>query len=60
MSATINIEGFSEYFNNAPVIQVPGRLYPVEVEYCPYNDLILNSADIINVFLLIYCFMIYI
>lgn len=43
MSATINIEGFSEYFNNAPIIQVPGRLYPVDVEYCPYNDLILNN-----------------
>lgn len=45
MSATINIEGFSEYFNNAPVIQVPGRLYPVDVEYCPYNDLLLNSNN---------------
>lgn len=40
MSATINLKGFSEYYDNAPVIQVPGRLFPVEVEYCPYNEMI--------------------
>ncbi|KAH3837771.1 probable ATP-dependent RNA helicase DHX34 [Dreissena polymorpha] len=35
MSATINIELFSNYFHDAPVIQVPGRLYPIEMEFCP-------------------------
>ncbi|GFS00064.1 pre-mRNA-splicing factor ATP-dependent RNA helicase DHX15, partial [Elysia marginata] len=35
MSATINIGLFSGYFNDAPVIKVPGRLYPIELEYCP-------------------------
>ncbi|KAG8195923.1 hypothetical protein JTE90_001157 [Oedothorax gibbosus] len=35
MSATINIELFSEYFNNCPVIQVPGRLFPIEMKFCP-------------------------
>ncbi|KAH9520121.1 DEAH (Asp-Glu-Ala-His) box polypeptide 34 [Bulinus truncatus] len=35
MSATININLFSHYFNNAPVLKVPGRLYPIELEYCP-------------------------
>ncbi|BFY97868.1 hypothetical protein BsWGS_00907 [Bradybaena similaris] len=35
MSATINIDLFSSYFNNAPVVKVPGRLYPIELEYCP-------------------------
>ncbi|CAL1264449.1 unnamed protein product [Larinioides sclopetarius] len=35
MSATINIELFTEYFNNCPVIQVPGRLFPIQVKYCP-------------------------
>ncbi|XP_052792364.1 probable ATP-dependent RNA helicase DHX34 [Mya arenaria] len=35
MSATINIELFSNYFHEAPVIQVPGRLYPIEMEFCP-------------------------
>lgn len=31
MSATINIKVFSSYFNNAPVLQVPGRLFPIQV-----------------------------
>ncbi|UYV65359.1 DHX34, partial [Cordylochernes scorpioides] len=35
MSATINIELFTEYFNNCPVIQVPGRLFPIQVHYQP-------------------------
>jgi ATP-dependent helicase HrpA len=32
-SATIDTEKFSKAFNSAPVIEVSGRLYPVEVEY---------------------------
>jgi ATP-dependent helicase HrpA len=32
-SATLDTEKFSKAFNDAPVIQVSGRLYPVEVEY---------------------------
>ncbi|KAM4567081.1 putative ATP-dependent RNA helicase DHX34 [Odontesthes bonariensis] len=35
MSATINIKLFSEYFNSAPVLQVPGRLFPIQVTYQP-------------------------
>lgn len=31
MSATINIKLFSSYFNDAPVLQVPGRLFPIQV-----------------------------
>lgn len=31
MSATINIKLFSEYFDQAPVLQVPGRLFPIQV-----------------------------
>lgn len=30
MSATINQETFSDYFGNAPVIEIPGRTFPVE------------------------------
>ncbi|XP_032240622.2 probable ATP-dependent RNA helicase DHX34 isoform X1 [Nematostella vectensis] len=33
MSATINIDLFAGYFEGAPVIQVPGRLYPIQVQY---------------------------
>jgi len=31
MSATINIELFTSYFKDAHVIQVPGRLYPIDM-----------------------------
>jgi ATP-dependent helicase HrpA len=34
-SATIDAERFSQHFDNAPVIEVSGRLYPVEVRYRP-------------------------
>ncbi|MDG2460547.1 MAG: ATP-dependent RNA helicase HrpA [Luminiphilus sp.] len=32
-SATIDVERFSEHFNGAPVIEVSGRTYPVEMHY---------------------------
>ncbi|XP_032083423.1 probable ATP-dependent RNA helicase DHX34 isoform X4 [Thamnophis elegans] len=35
MSATINIRLFADYFGEAPVIQVPGRLFPITVIYEP-------------------------
>jgi len=34
-SATIDTEKFSHAFENAPVIEVSGRMYPVAVEYFP-------------------------
>ena len=34
-SATIDAQRFSRHFNDAPVIEVSGRLYPVEVRYRP-------------------------
>ncbi|KES15918.1 HrpA-like helicase [Gilliamella apis SCGC AB-598-P17] len=34
-SATIDVERFSNHFNNAPIIEVSGRTYPVEVRYRP-------------------------
>ena len=37
-SATINTERFSSYFNDAPIIEVSGRSYPVEIEYRPLVD----------------------
>lgn len=37
MSATINIDLFRSYFGEggAPVIQVPGRLHPIKLQYMP-------------------------
>ncbi|VDK47196.1 unnamed protein product [Anisakis simplex] len=38
MSATINLELFTAYFDNAPVVKVSGRLFPVEVQYLPIKE----------------------
>ena len=37
-SATIDLERFSRHFNNAPVIEVSGRTYSVDVEYIPHEE----------------------
>jgi ATP-dependent helicase HrpA len=34
-SATIDVEKFARHFNNAPIIEVSGRTYPVETWYRP-------------------------
>ena len=36
-SATIDAERFSKHFNGAPVIEVSGRMFPVEVRYRPFK-----------------------
>lgn len=38
MSATLNTEKFSSFFNNCPVFRIPGRLYPVQVNYLFTDD----------------------
>lgn len=35
MSATVNLDLFSSYFPGAPVVQVPGRLHPINLKYMP-------------------------
>jgi ATP-dependent helicase HrpA len=42
-SATIDAERFSQHFSGAPVIEVSGRLFPVEVRYRPVVDI--NKKD---------------
>ena len=37
-SATIDVERFSKHFNSAPIIEVSGRTYPVEVRYRPVAE----------------------
>ena len=37
-SATIDTEKFAAHFNKAPVIEVSGRTYPVEVRYRPAEE----------------------
>ncbi|GAA0784579.1 ATP-dependent RNA helicase HrpA [Marinobacterium sediminicola] len=38
-SATIDLERFSQHFDNAPVIEVSGRTYPVETLYRPLHEM---------------------
>ena len=44
-SATIDVERFSSHFNNAPIIEVSGRTYPVEVLYRPKEDSKSTDSD---------------
>ncbi|WP_426510889.1 ATP-dependent RNA helicase HrpA [Dactylosporangium sp. McL0621] len=37
-SATIDPERFSRHFGDAPIVEVSGRTYPVEVRYRPIED----------------------
>lgn len=37
-SATIDVARFSRHFNNAPIIEVSGRTFPVEVRYRPITE----------------------
>ena len=37
-SATIDVERFSQHFDDAPVIEVSGRTYPVDVHYVGETD----------------------
>ena len=35
MSATLDAGKFQNYFDNAPLMSVPGRTFPVEIFYTP-------------------------
>lgn len=44
-SATIDVERFSRHFGNAPVIEVSGRTYPVDILYQPPEAVTQEDAD---------------
>ncbi|MDV2468703.1 ATP-dependent RNA helicase HrpA [Acinetobacter chinensis] len=44
-SATLDVNRFSQYFNDAPVFEVEGRSYPVEVRYRPISELSIGGSD---------------
>ena len=52
-SATLDAERFSRHFDGAPIIEVSGRLYPIETRYRPFdekkdsdlNDAIVDAVD---------------
>ncbi|WP_373745935.1 ATP-dependent RNA helicase HrpA [Neisseria dentiae] len=45
-SATIDAERFSKHFGNAPVLEVSGRTYPVEILYRPLHSQDEDEAEI--------------
>ncbi|MGB7980701.1 MAG: ATP-dependent RNA helicase HrpA, partial [Candidatus Nanopelagicales bacterium] len=44
-SATIDVDRFSAHFDGAPVIEVSGRTYPVEIRYRPVEDVASDDVD---------------
>ena len=44
-SATIDTETFSKAFDDAPIIEVSGRMFPVEVSYWPLDELLQDRGD---------------
>ena len=47
MSATLDAGKFQSYFDNAPLMNVPGRTHPVEIFYTPGMQIlpVFSSAD---------------
>lgn len=36
---------FSEYFNGAPIFEVEGRSFPVELRYRPISEMTIGGSD---------------
>ncbi|CAK7564069.1 MAG: hypothetical protein SEPTF4163_001952 [Sporothrix epigloea] len=49
-SATMNAEKFATYFDNAPIFNVPGRRYPVDIFYTPAPEANYLLAAVTTVF----------
>lgn len=45
-SATIDTEKFSQAFDSAPIIEVSGRVYPVDLIYAPLDELLEAEDDL--------------
>jgi len=46
MSATLDAEKFQNYFFDAPLLDIPGRLHPVEIYYSPESESNYHEAAI--------------
>ena len=44
-SATLDVNRFSQYFNNAPIFEVEGRSFPVELRYKPISEMTIGGSD---------------
>ncbi|MGE5855494.1 MAG: ATP-dependent RNA helicase HrpA, partial [Syntrophaceae bacterium] len=48
-SATIDTEKFSAAFGGAPIIEVSGRMYPVDIRYAPLDEALEQREEITHV-----------
>ena len=58
MSATMDTKKFQDYFDDAPILDIPGRLFPVEILYTPkpekdYFEACVRTA--VHVLIYTYC-----
>ena len=44
MSASLNAELLSRYFDSAPLIHVSGRTFPVQQHFLPYIEQVIGSS----------------
>lgn len=49
-SATMNAEKFAQYFDDAPIFNIPGRRYPVDIYYTPAPEANYLAAAITTTF----------
>ncbi|KAJ8107090.1 hypothetical protein ONZ43_g6845 [Nemania bipapillata] len=49
-SATMNAEKFAQYFDDAPIFNIPGRRYPVDIYYTPAPEANYLTAAITTIF----------
>lgn len=49
-SATMNANKFAQYFDDAPIFNIPGRRYPVDIYYTPAPEANYLAAAITTVF----------
>ncbi|KAK3583916.1 hypothetical protein CHS0354_033701 [Potamilus streckersoni] len=50
MSATMDVDHFSKYFNNAPVLYLEGRQYPIQVFYSVEHQTDYMFASLVTLF----------
>ena len=49
-SATMDAQKFAKYFDDAPIFNIPGRRYPVDIHYTPQPEANYLAAAVITIF----------
>lgn len=50
MSATMDVDLFSEYFNKSPVLYLEGRQHPIQIYYTKQSQSDYLQAALVSVF----------